>query len=603
MAIRTLDDIKALETLGYDAVYPHKSPWEILKNQAALRPDAVALRYLTDARDPSADRIVTFANLAKQIMGAARLFRSCGVTHNHSVAILAQHTPSAQVALWGAQIAGRACPINPMLKPEHIAGLIRASDAAAVVAMGTNPEIDYWATLIPALRRLGINIPIFACDAAGPCPGADGLFEDLVAQPGADITPEGDEHAFAAFYHTGGTTGAPKLVRHTRLNESHVAQSCAMMHDLGPGDVMVNGFPLFHVAGAFVFGLSALSAGASLVIPGRLGMRNAQFMAHIWGHVERLGITTIGAVPTVLSALKGTPVDADITSLRWLLTGGSPLPTELAEATEAHTGVPVRNILGMTESAGTIAVEPVHSPRTPLSCGLRLPFTQISILGETEGEADPEKPLPPGHVGIIAQKGPNIAAGYTDPARNAGTFLPSGWLISGDLGTIDDQGRLFITGRKKDVIIRGAHNIDPQMIEDALLAHPRIENAAAVGMPDAYAGELPVAFISTRDGWTPEESALEAFLRDRIADPTALPKRIAVVSAMPLTPIGKIFKPDLRAKATRWAIEASAERLGISVDITIDERLSVLLRTDARNADRLKQELSGMPIDMRIESS
>ncbi|MCI5110017.1 MAG: AMP-binding protein [Marivita sp.] len=602
MKIRTLSDIERLETAGFDKIYPQKTPWDILRTQAALRPDATALRYLRDANDPASDEIVTFSEFAKQIMGAARLFRRNGVAADRSIAILTQHTPAAQAALWGAQIAGRACPINPMLKPDHIAGLIRASNAAAVVAMGANSELDYWSTLIPALRAEGIDLPIFACDVDGPCPDADGVFEELIAKPGAEITPDGDENVIAAYYHTGGTTGAPKLVQHTRLNESHVARSCALMHDFGPDDVMVNGFPLFHVAGAFVFGLSALSAGGSLVIPGRLGMRNPAFMRGIWAHVERLGITSIGAVPTVLAALKGTPVDADISSLRWLLTGGSPLPTELADAAEAHTGVPVRNILGMTESAGTMAVEPVHGPRTPLSCGLRLPFTEIAVLGETDGAADPAKQLPRGETGIIAQRGPNVAAGYTDATRNAGTFLPGGWLVSGDLGMMDAKGRLFITGRKKDVIIRGAHNIDPQMIEDALLAHPNIENAAAVGMPDAYAGELPVAFISTRNGWVPEGSELDDFLQERIADPTALPKRIDVLDALPLTPIGKIFKPDLRAIAIRWAIELAAEKLGIRTELSINERLSVLVRTDEQDTARLKDALSGMPIDIRVES-
>ena len=184
----------------------------------------------------------------------------------------------------------------------------------------------------------------------------------------------------------------------------------------------------------------------------------------------------------------------------------------------------MRNILGMTECAGAIAVEPVHAPRTPLSCGLRMPFSELAILGETDGDADPSKRLGPGETGIIALRGPNVSAGYSDPSRDAGTFLPGGWLVSGDLGQLDAEGRLYVTGRKKDIIIRGAHNIDPQMIEDALLAHPDVETAAAVGMPDAYAGELPVAFVTLRAGATPDESALLDFLRDRIEDPVAVPK-------------------------------------------------------------------------------
>lgn len=601
--IAKLTDIEALEAKGFDAAYPQKSPWDILRHQAETRPDKVAIRYLVDASDPARDEVVTYGDFARRIMGAAKLFRTLGVTPNASVAILAQHTPSAQTAIWGAQIAGRACPINPMLKPDHIAGLLDAANAKVAVIMGVNDELDYWSALVPALREAGVTIPLLACDADAQSPGADGVFEEMIqTAPGEDVQPEGDETALAAFYHTGGTTGAPKLVQHMRLNEAHVARSCAIMHDLTERDVVVNGFPLFHVAGAFVYGLSTLSAGGTLIVPGRLGMRNAAFMGSIWQQVERHGVTILGVVPTILASLKATPIDADISSLRWLLTGGSPLPTELADAVEKHTSVPVRNILGMTECAGAIAVEPVHGTRTPMSCGLRMPFSEVAVFGETEGDADPSKPLGPNETGIIALRGPNVAAGYSDPARNIGTFLDGGWLVSGDLGMIDNEGRLFVTGRKKDVIIRGAHNIDPQMIEDALLAHPDVLTAAAVGMPDAYAGELPVVFAEMRRGSQAGEAELIDFLRDRIEDPVALPKRIGTVDEMPLTPVGKIFKPTLRAEAIRWAVGQAAEALGVEAEIAVDEKLATRVMVPDESVDAMKDKLAGMPIKLSVEA-
>ncbi|MGR3745041.1 MAG: AMP-binding protein [Pseudooceanicola nanhaiensis] len=594
MTIRTVADIDALEARPFAEVYPLRTPWDIIRAAGESHGEEPAIRYLHDAADPSRDEVVTYADLAARCMGAARVFRDLGVVPGRSVAILAQHTPMAQVALWGAQIAGHACPINPMLKPAHVASLLEAAGASALVVTGANPEIDYWSTLVSALRAEGVTLPILSIDGDGP--GGDGDLATLIEEATGPVTPEGDEHALAAYYHTGGTTGTPKLVRHSRLNEAHVGRSCALLHDLGPEDVVVNGFPLFHVAGAFVYGLSTISAGGTLVIPGRLGMRNRAFTGTIWQQVERLGITIVGAVPTILAGLNGVPIDADISTLRWFLTGGSPLPTELAEATERKTGKGVRNILGMTECAGAIAVEPVHAPRTPLSCGLRMPFSEVAILGETDGDADPAKRLGPGETGIIALRGPNVSAGYSDPSRDAGTFLPGGWLVSGDLGQLDDQGRLYVTGRKKDIIIRGAHNIDPQMIEDALLAHQDVETAAAVGMPDAYAGELPVAFVTLRAGVAPDEPALLDFLRDRIEDPVAVPKRIGVVEEMPLTPVGKIFKPTLRREAIRWAILAAAEDAEVEVGESLETRVSV----PADRLDAVKQALSGMPLTLDI---
>ena len=600
MKLRNAQDILEIESRGFDDFVPHRSAWTIIKHQASQRPDAVALEFLHDCAAPERDELVTFSQLANRIEAAAWVFQRAGVGPDKAVAVLTQHTISGQIALWGAQLVGRACPINPMLKPEAIAGLIRAANAAAVVITGVSDEVSYWTTLVPGLRAEGIEVPIFCCDADRASPDHNGIFEDLVAAApeGQKVEVWGDDQSIAALYHTGGTTGQPKLVRHRRQNQAHVAHACAAMYDFGPDDKMLNGFPLFHVAGAFVFGLSALSAGSRLVIPGRLGMRNQGFMREVWQQVERRGITKIGAVPTVLAALNSTPVDANIATLRFLLTGGSPLPTELAEAVETHAGVPVRNILGMTESAGAIAAEPVQGPRTPLSCGLRLPFSEVAVFGETDGDVDPGKRLPAGETGIIATRGPNVADGYSQASRNPGTFLPKGWLVTGDLGSIDATGCLFITGRKKDVIIRSAHNIDPQMIEDALLAHPKVETAAAVGMPDAYAGELPMAFIVTRDHWAPDLQELLSFLAERIEDPLAIPKQIHVIDEMPMTPVGKIFKPALRSEAIRAALDLVLGDLARVVRVTLDEENSVTIHAPDDSKALISERLVGMPLTL-----
>jgi fatty-acyl-CoA synthase len=322
-------------------------------------------------------------------------------------------------------------------------------------------------------------------------------------------------------------------------------------------------------------------------------------MGPLWQQVARLGITIIGAVPTVLAGLKGRKVDADVSSLRWFLTGGAPLPEALAATIEAETGVAVRNILGMTECAGAIALEPVQAPRRAGSCGLRLPFTEVAVLAERDGMADPAQPLPAGETGIIALRGPHVADGYSDPARNAGTFLPGGWLVTGDLGRRDAEGRLYVTGRQKDMIIRGAHNIDPQAIEAALLAHPAVRAAAAVGLPDAYAGELPAAFVALHPGADPGEAALLAHLAERLEDPLALPKRIGVLEALPLTPVGKIYKPALRARTTRWAIEAAARRAGIAAEVSVTEA-GAEITTAAESIDALEAALAGMPVAYRL---
>jgi fatty-acyl-CoA synthase len=324
---------------------------------------------------------------------------------------------------------------------------------------------------------------------------------------------------------------------------------------MGPGDVMINGFPLFHVAGSFTYGLSSLLAGTTLVLPPAAGLRDPVFMANWWRWVERERVTLLAGVPTIVATLMTVePRGADLSRVRAMLTGGSPLPTELAQAFETRYGLPVRNILGMTECAGVVSIVPFHGERRPGSCGLPVPFTEVVALPLGPDGPRLDARCAPGETGVIALRGPNVSPGYTDATRNAGTF-DGGWLVSGDLGHVDVRGEVFVTGRAKDVIIRSAHNIDPAAIEEVLLRHPAVQLAAAVGQPDAYAGEVPVAFVQLRPGASADGEALRAFVEPLISERPAMPRRIDVIDTMPLTAIGKVYKPALRAIAAGRAID------------------------------------------------
>jgi fatty-acyl-CoA synthase len=161
-------------------------------------------------------------------------------------------------------------------------------------------------------------------------------------------------------------------------------------------------------------------------------------------------------------------------------------------------------------------------------------------------------------------KGPNVGPGYTDDERNQGVFTPDGWLITGDIGHVDSDGRLFITGRQKDLIIRSSHNIDPRVIEDALQQHPEVVMAAAVGEPDEYAGEIPVAYVTVKPGALVTGLELKEFSEQFIPERPAFPKRVEIVAALPLTAIGKVYKPALKARAVEWAINERLQRLSLA---------------------------------------
>ena len=200
--------------------------------------------------------------------------------------------------------------------------------------------------------------------------------------------------------------------------------------------------------------------------------------------------------------------------------------------------------------------------------------------------------------GIVALRGPNVGPGYSDTDRNRG-LEPDGWLVSGDLGYVDAEGRVYVTGRAKDVIIRGAHNIDPALIEDALLQHPAVGIAAAVGQPDPYSGELPVAFVVLKLGATADPDAIRDFVGPLVPEPAAHPKSVTILDEMPLTPIGKIYKPALRVIATRKALEDALARAGFdqnSFVVACNEERADIQLADRSRLEAARNALIGMPI-------
>jgi fatty-acyl-CoA synthase len=542
---RSLADIQALERTPYAQAIPARTTYGLIARAAEQFAARTAFTYLPDGELATPPLRITYAELLANVNRAANLFRRLGVGPADAVAILAPNIPSTQYALWGAQVAGRACPINFMLQPDHVAALLEASGAKVVVALGPNAELDVWSALqkVPGLASRQVL-------AIG------GDFETALQNESGtlDFDPQLTPDRIAALFHTGGTTGAPKLVQHTHGNEAHAAWFAHRFYGFDRHTVEINGFPLFHVAGAFVYGLALLAIGATQVLPTLSGMRNAAFMRHYWKFCEREQVTALACVPTILAGLCNLPVDADVSRLEVAYTGGSPLPTELAVRFEKTLGIAVRNILGMTECAGLVSIEPFASPRVAGSVGLRLPYSEVRVVPWRDGRAQLAQECPAGETGVVVLRGPNVSPGYTEAARNAGMF-EQGWLVSGDLGHIDAQGYLHVTGRAKDVIIRGSHNIDPQLVEDAFIAHPAVAMCAVVAEPDPHAGEVPAAFVTLKPGAKVDPEVLLAEVAPKVYERPAVPKRVVVLDALPVTAIGKVYKPTLRLRAIELKLQ------------------------------------------------
>ncbi len=384
-------------------------------------------------------------------------------------------------------------------------------------------------------------------------PPEDGVLDfhtALQAQPDDHLVfgEPGRDDDVAAYFHTGGTTGTPKLVAHTHRSQLVSALGGAVLGDMRPTDTLTATLPLFHVGGTIFCGLSAFMAGTTLLVMSPGGLRNPAMVQGFWRLVAQHCATLVGAVPTALGAVLEVPLaGADISAVRAGFCGAASLPPAVGERFRQVTGRKLYEVYGMTESSGLIAIDPVAGSAGVGSVGWPLPYTQV-VVRRLQADGRPGPACEPGEIGAITVRGPHVSPGYRNPAHDAGVFM-DGMLNTGDLGYTDDDGRLHIAGRVKDLIIRSGHNIDPLMIENAMATHAAVALAAAVGMPDAYAGELPVCFVTLRPGASATEDELHEHAQRTIAERPAWPKQIHIVAAIPLTSVGKIYKPQLRCDA------------------------------------------------------
>ncbi len=550
--IRGIADIERLETLPYGELVPSRSIYEVFQATATLCGDRVALTMMPSAALEDVPATYSHKELLAEITRAANLFAHFGIAGEGVVSIVARTHARVPALIWGAQTAGTASCINYLLAPEVIAALLEAEAARILVCPGPALDPEIWAKVQQVLPRVpGLQAVLVMGGAPGAYdPRVHALEAAMDAQPGDRLAFEcaHDPASIAALFHTGGTTGLPKLVRQTHGNQIHAAWALAQAFDLTEQDVALNGFPLFHVGGTSTIGMSVLAAGGHVVMLSPAGLRDPAIVKNFWRIAERYRATFIGGVPTSIGALSEVPVQGcDLSSVRFAFTGGAALPTAIGQRFEERTGIALLEQYGMTESVAAIAATPLHGAHVRGSVGIRAPFSAIDILQrDAEGRW---LPCPVGTIGSVVARGPQIVGGYLNPGHDHGAFTPDGGLVTGDLGRLDENGYLFLTGREKDLIIRSGHNIDPQSIEEVANAHPAVALSAAVGMPDGYAGELPVIFVALAPGQSVDTAELQRYIGDRIPEPPAKPRHLFVLDSIPVTGVGKIYKPALRDMA------------------------------------------------------
>jgi fatty-acyl-CoA synthase len=536
----------------------------LLARAADLWPARVAVTVLPDADRWEQPVCRTYSELLTDVHRAANQLHGHGVRRDDAVALLSPNCADLITATLAAELAGIAAPINPGLSSAHISELLERSGARVLVVAGPDLDAGAWQTAL-ALATAGAVHTLLALRPTDPSgatqlDAVDGVTVEYLGS-GPDLpdthfvgTAPGAQD-LASVFHTGGTTGVPKLAGHTHANEVTDAWMIAANTSLEDESVVFAALPLFHVNALVVTLLAPLFKGQRVLWAGPLGYRDFALYGCLWKIVEHYRVAAMSAVPTVYSVLAKCPVDADISSLRFAMVGASALPPAVREGFESHTGVPLVEGYGLTEATCASARSFPGAPR-PGSVGQRLPYQEVKVVRIDEAGAWHD--LPTGEVGVLAISGPTVFPGYVTGRDALGRRLDGlgklvdGWLDTGDLARVDEEGFIYLTGRAKDLIIRGGHNIDPAVIEDVLLSHPAVSGASAVGRPDVHAGEVPVAYVVTDGSVTVDQ--LSAWAADRIAEQAAVPKSIVVVEALPITDVGKPYKLALRARATEDAV-------------------------------------------------
>jgi fatty-acyl-CoA synthase len=573
MKIRTQEDIAELEKMPVTERIRHRNVFDLLRGAADLHAGRVAIRYLSGTGPADPVRDVTFDTLLQRVIQTANLLHAEGIGPEDTVTLLMPSLPETFFALWGAEIGAVANPVNYFLNASQIAGIMKEAGAKALIAADASIFPDIW----PKVEEIRAAIPglkIFRIGGTSPIPGVIEFETASAAQPGDRlVAPKALERdTMAALFHTGGTTGLPKLAKHTHGALALMAWTQTLMFDTGPGSIFLNPLPQFHVGGSLVGALSPVSNGWTIVIPTPLGARNPNVVRDWWSIVERNKVTVAGAVPTSLAAVMNVPHDGhDLSSLKVFVSGGSTVPVELIRRIEREIGAPVVEGYGMTEVHCYSTMNPLHGERRAGSVGLRLPYTEVRIA-DVAPDGTIHRDCPIGEIGHVLMRGPQVTPGYLDPRHDRGAMLAEGWLDSGDLGRVDADGYVWLTGRSKDLIIRGGHNIDPIVIEEALSRHPAVETVAAVGLPDTYAGELPMAFVQLRPDTTATAEELREFCRKEIPERAAVPVQVVSIPVMPLTGVGKIYKPALRLEATQLAFDAALAPLraeGVKAEVMV----------------------------------
>ena len=583
----TPDDVKALEAeAAWEELDIPRTTHGLLQRVVRDHGNRKALTFQLQSGPTDPAETLTWAEAERQINQVANLFHDLGIRENDVVAFVLPNSVETFLTLVASEIAGVVNPINPLLDAEHIGGILKETKAKVVVTLKSFPKTDVAQKMAKALEMAPDVETVLEVDLLRYLTPPKSWIVPLIRPKNPtrhrkrvldfnaerkkrsttlSFTP-GTENRIAAYFHTGGTTGVPKIAQHWFEGMTYQAWLASTLI-FDETDNLMCPLPLFHVFASQILVNAALASGAHLILPTPQGYRGEGVFDNFWKLVERHKATFLITVPTALAALMQRPINADVSSVRSAISGSAPLPLELFRRFNEATGVEIMEGYGLTEATCLVSCNPYQGTKKVGSVGIPLPYTHVKILDHTD-----DGPVDDGSNGIgeICVANPRVNAGsiYTEDDKNSDLFHEDIYLRTGDLGRLDEDGYLWITGRAKDLIIRSGHNIDPAMIEEALAKHPAVAMTGAIGQPDSYAGEIPCAYVELVEGATADGAELAAFAAANIPERAAIPKHVEVLGELPKTAVGKVFKPGLRKLAITRVIDNAFEEAGMSARVS-----------------------------------
>ncbi len=499
---------------------------ELIAQNAANRPNAV---YAVDCEGGAA---LTFGGLAVACHQVNSLLRAHGTQPGDTVSLVMPNSLMALQLLLGAMNGGWCVnPVNLLSQREQMAYVLNHSDCKLVLV---TPE---WApTVREIMAGLERTVPVVIMDPAARA------WQDMAAlAPAEDATnstpqlhlPSGN--TLALLMYTSGTTGVPKGVMLSHSNLAANALSISTEHALTSDDRVLAVLPLYHINAFAVTMLAPLAHGGSLAMPNKFSA------ARFWEQAAAQGCTWINVVPTMISyLLEGdTPPTDLLTGIRFCRSASAALPPDHLQAFECKFGIGIIETMGLTETVAPSFSNPLEATRRKLGAVGRASGCEAGVVDAHLA------PLPDGETGEIVIRGPNVMLGYyKNESATRATFTPDGWLRTGDLGHRDLDGFFFVTGRIKELIIKGGENIAPREIDEALMRHPAILEAAAVGIPDRHYGQEIMVCVVLRPGCLQDEAALRDFCIEQLGR-FKTPKVIRYVTELPRGPSGKVQRLKL----------------------------------------------------------